>query len=62
MEKWDDVPENAMRKVAKFVEDQSRRARLQSAYKIGTQQGIAPPPHNSSLALHLSRHSNPLTL
>ncbi len=55
------VPENAMRKVAKFVEDLLRRARLQSAYKIGTQQGIAPPPHNSSLALHLSRHSNPLT-
>ena len=56
------VPENAMRKVAKFVEDLSRRARLQSAYKIGTQQGIAPPPHNSIPGLHLSRHSNPLTL
>ena len=56
------VPENAMRKVAKFVEDLLRWAHLQSAYKIGTQQGIAPPPHNSSLALHLSRHSNPLTL
>ena len=56
------VPENAMRKTAKFVEDLSRRARLQSAYKIGTQQGIAPPPHNSIPGLHLSRHSNPLTL
>ena len=56
------VPENAMRKVAKFVEDLLRRARLQSAYKIGTQQGIAPPPHNSIPGLHLSRHSNPLTL
>ncbi len=56
------VPETAMRKVAKFVEVLSRRARLQSAYKIGAQQGLAPPPHNSSLALHLSRHSNPLTL
>ena len=56
------VPENAMRKTAQFVEDLSQWARLQSAYKIGTQQGIAPPPHNSSLALHLSRHSNPLTL
>ena len=56
------VPETAMRKVAKFVEDLSRRARLQSAYKIGTQQGIAPPPHNSIPGLHLSRHSNPLTL
>ena len=51
-----------MRKVAKFVEDLSQWARLQSAYKIGTQQGIAPPPHNSILALHLSRHSNPLSL
>ena len=56
------VPETAMRKTAKFVKDLSRRAHLQSAYKIGTQQGIAPPPHNSSHALHLSRHSNPLTL
>lgn len=56
------VPETAMRKTAKFVEDLSRWAHLQSAYKIGTQQGIAPSPHNSSLALHLSRHSNPLTL
>ena len=56
------VPENAMRKVAKFVEDLLRRARLQSAYKIGTQQGIAPPPHNSIPGLHLSRHSSPLTL
>ncbi len=56
------VPETAMRKIAKFVEDLSRWVHLQSAYKIGTQQGIAPRPHNSSLALHLSRHSNPLTL
>lgn len=56
------VPETAMRKTAKFVEDLSRWAHLQSAYKIGTQQGIAPSPHNSRLALHLSRHSNPLTL
>ena len=56
------VPETAMCKVAKFVEDLSRRARIQSAYKIGTQQGIAPPPHNSIPGLHLSRHSSPLTL
>lgn len=56
------VPETAMRKTAKFVKDLSRWAHLQNAYKICTQQGIAPPPHNSSLALHLSRHSNPLTL
>ena len=55
------VPETAMRKTAKFGEDLSQWGHLQSAYKIGTQQGIAPPPHNSSLALHLSRHSNPLT-
>ena len=56
------VPENAMRKTAKFVEDLSQWGYLQSAYKIGTQQGIAPPPHNSIPGLHLSRHSNPLTL
>ncbi len=56
------VPENAMRKTAQFVEDLSQWGHLQSAYKIGTQQGIAPPPHNSILGLHLSRHSNPLTL
>ena len=62
MEKWDDCARNRDAQDSKFVEDLSRRARLQSAYKIGTQQGIAPPPHNSSLALHLSRLSNPLTL
>ena len=56
------VPENAMRKTAKFVEDLSQWGHLQGAYKISTQQGIAPPPHNSIPGLHLSRHSNPLTL
>ena len=62
MEKWDDCARNRDAQTAKFVEDMSRWAHLQSAYKIGTQQGIAPPPHNSIPGLHLSRHSNPLTL
>ena len=62
MEKWDDCARNRDAQTAKFVEDMSCWALCQSAYKISTQQGIAPPPHNSSLALHQSRHSNPLTL